>query len=76
MTQPATTSMGALDPLEWAKKPRSQWALDFLRRGSGLGDSRLAAILADHVEAGVCDDTGRNLLKFWNGSSWMKQECR
>lgn len=73
MKQLATPSMDTLDPLEWAKKPRSQVALDFLRRGAELGDSKLAGILSGHVTAGVCDAEGRNLRKWWNGYSWQQQ---
>ncbi len=66
---------GDIDPLNWAKRPRSQIALNFLRHGAALGDSRLAAILAGHVESGVCDATGRQLLQAWNGASWTATEC-
>ncbi len=68
--QLASPDLGTLDPLEWAKKPRSQWALDFLRRGSEY-DHRLLDILTNHMESGVCDDTGQNLLKRWDGQRWV-----
>lgn len=71
MKQLATPSMDTLEPLEWAKKPRSQWALDFLRRGAELGDSQLAGILSGHKSSGVCDGTGRNLRKRWDGLQWV-----
>lgn len=67
---------GSIDPVGWARRPRSQIALDFLRRGSERGDERLRQILADHKESRVCDETGLNLLERWNNGRWVLAECR
>lgn len=64
---------GDIDPTGWAQKPRSQMALDAIRRGAQQ-DSRMGDILEGHKAAGVCDQTGQNLLLRWNGSKWKKQE--
>lgn len=46
-----------LDPLNWARFPRSQTAVDFLVKGAAH-DLRLADILAEHRESGVVSDRG------------------
>ena len=46
-----------LDPLNWARFPRSQTAVDFLLKGAAH-DLRLADILAEHRTAGVVTDRG------------------
>lgn len=58
-----------LDPLKWAKRPKSQCALDLLMTGAKEGDSRLSEILAGHVRDGVCSESGK-LLQRWDGLSW------
>lgn len=70
MNQLSTPSMYTLDPLEWAKRLRSQVALDYLLRGAEY-DHRLLDILTDHMESGVCDGTGKNLLRRWDGLQWV-----
>lgn len=60
---------GDLDPLLWAKRPRSQTALDFVRRGSA-GNTDLLDIIQKHVADGVCDENGKLLLR-WDGVLWV-----
>lgn len=59
-----------LDPLLWAKKPKSQCALALLITGAKEGDKRLAEIHARHISDGVCDESGR-LLNRWDGLRWV-----
>lgn len=59
-----------IDPLDWAKRIRSQCALDLLTAGAKEGDSLLAAILAGHVRDGVCSESGQ-ILQRWDGLAWM-----
>ena len=61
---------GGLDPLLWAKKPRSQTAINLLSDGAKAGDKRLADILAGHVRDGVCDANG-TLLRVWSNGQWV-----
>lgn len=63
MLKPITEN---LDPLLWAKKPRSQTALDYVRRGAAEGNADLKSILEKLVSDGVCTDKGRLLLR-WDG---------
>ena len=58
----------SLDPLLWAKLPRSQSALDLLVTGVA-GDARLAEIHAKHVADGVCS-LKNELLLVWDGLRW------
>lgn len=58
-----------LDPLLWARKPRSPTALDFVRRGAS-GNKELSAILQQHVADGVCTENGDLLLR-WDGFQWV-----
>lgn len=58
-----------LDPLLWARKPRSQTALDFVRRGAS-GNNELSAILQQHIADGVCTDSVDLLLR-WEGCQWV-----
>ena len=55
-----------LDPLLWAKRPRSQCALSLLRTGAAEGSGELATILSSHVRDGVCDESGKLLMR-WDG---------
>ncbi len=55
-----------LDPLMWAKRLKSQTALDFLSKGCAEGDSRLQEIVRQHIADGVCTKDGRLLLR-WDG---------
>jgi hypothetical protein len=62
---------GDIDPLGWARRPRSQTALDRLRDGGCSGGvAELQAIVTRHVEEGVCTAEGR-LLKRWDGLQWV-----
>ena len=60
---------GGLDPLLWAKKPRSQTALDFMRMGAAR-NTALMEILQRNVADGICTDDGK-LLRRWDGSQWV-----
>lgn len=57
----------SLDPLRWAKLPRSQAALDLLSAWAKSGDDVPAEILAGHLRDGVCDDKGKLLVR-WDGA--------
>ena len=59
-----------MDPLLWARRPRSQNALDLLMFGVKSGDPRLAEIFAGHVRDGVCDANG-TLLLVWSNEKWV-----
>lgn len=48
-----------LDPMQWAKYPRSQFALDAAARGAREGHPDLTRIFYEHVASGVCDENGR-----------------
>ena len=61
---------GVLDPLLWAKRPKSQTALNFLRNGCDEGDARLQEIVRQHIADGVCTDDGQ-LLRRWDGLQWV-----
>ncbi|HRF11312.1 MAG TPA: hypothetical protein PLR37_04125 [Candidatus Accumulibacter phosphatis] len=61
---------GDLDPLGWAKRPRSQCALELLIQGAKDGDARLAEIHAKHLADGVCNDAGALLMR-WDGLRWI-----
>lgn len=68
MLKPITEN---LDQLLWAKKPRSQIALDYVRRGAEDGNADLKSILEKLISDGVCTDKGR-LLRRWDGIGWMQ----
>ena len=59
-----------LDPLLWAKKPKSQQALDLLAAAAKEGDTTIVGILSGHVRDGVADDKGK-LLSRWDGLRWV-----
>ncbi|MBK8113485.1 MAG: hypothetical protein IPK44_02565 [Candidatus Accumulibacter sp.] len=59
-----------LDPLLWAKRPRSQCALSLLRTGAAEGGGELATILSSHVRDGVCDESGKLLMR-WDGLRYV-----
>jgi hypothetical protein len=60
---------GGLDPLLWARNPRSQTALDSVRRGSA-GNADLLAILQKHIADGICTEDGK-LRRRWEGLQWV-----
>lgn len=47
-----------LDPLDWARFPKSQLALSAVLAGARQGDSNLKRIFAEHVASGLCDELG------------------
>lgn len=65
---------GELDPLLWAKKPKSQQALELMATGAKEGDARMAEILAGHVRDGLCTESG-NLLVRWDGMRWISLDA-
>lgn len=52
-----TAMSGDPDPLNWARFPRSQTAVDFLVKGASH-DPRLADILAEHRDSGMVTARG------------------
>lgn len=67
----AVASVGDIDPLGWAKFPRSSVALEYVIQASKDGDERLTEILASHIRDGVCDEQGK-LLRVWSGGQWVR----
>lgn len=63
-----------LDPLLWAKRPRSQCALSLLRTGAAEGSGALATIFAGHLRDEVCDEHGKLLLR-WDGLRWVSNDA-
>lgn len=59
------TGADEYDPLLWAKRPKSQKAMDMVIDGSKRSTA-LAQIVADHVSKGVCTAAGK-LLKRYKG---------
>lgn len=64
---PMTTELASLG---WAERPRSQNALDLVTTGANEGDARLVAIRARLVSDGVCDESGKLLMR-WDGLRWV-----
>lgn len=56
------------DALDWARKPRSQHAINLILRCIAEKDSRFIEIFADLKRDGVVD--GYALKKRWNGYGW------
>lgn len=56
------------DFLDWARHPRSQYALNLIHRCVAEKDSRFVEILADLKRDGIAD--GVVLKKRWNGYGW------
>jgi len=54
-----------LDPLLWAKRPKSQAAADLIKSGVS-SDRRLKEIWRHHISDGICAKDG-NLLQRWDG---------
>lgn len=61
---------GGLDPLAWAKFPRSANALDYVIQASKTGDERFVETLAGHVRDGVCSASGK-MLRRWDSGQWV-----
>ncbi len=59
-----------LDPLGWAKRPKSAYALHAVIETAKVGDPRFMAILEKLVADGVCTEAGKLLLR-WDGMQWM-----
>jgi len=58
-----------LDPLLWAKRPKSQAAADLIKSGVS-SDRRLKEIWRQHISDGICAKDG-NLLQRWDGLRWV-----
>lgn len=54
-----------LDPLLWAKRPKSQAAADLIKSGVS-SDGRMAEIWQQHIADGICAEDG-SLLHRWDG---------
>lgn len=61
------------DGLLWAKRPKSQKAMDFIADGKKEARRfpQLAAIFDKHVREGIANEAGK-LLRKWNGYEWVK----
>lgn len=66
----ATIGDGYLDPLMWAKKPKSNYALQSVFDCARSGDQRFAEIKDNLISDGVCDESGI-LLQRWDGLRWV-----
>lgn len=58
------------DPLLWAKRPKSQKAMDMIIDGSKRSDS-LKSILADLIASGVCNEAGKLLKRYKGQGQWV-----
>lgn len=58
------------DPLLWAKRPKSQKALDFVIDGAKRSEP-LRQILADLKAAGVCSEAGKLLKRYKGQNQWV-----
>lgn len=58
------------DPLLWAKKPRSQKAMDAVISGASRSD-KLAAILVDLRTNGICNAAGKLLKRYKGQGEWV-----
>ncbi len=54
-----------IDPLLWAKRPKSQAAADLIKSGVA-SDRRLEEIWRQHIADGICAEDGK-LLQRWDG---------
>lgn len=59
-----------LDPLGWAKRPKSAYALHAAIGLAKAGDQRFVEILAKLVADGVCLGCGKLLFR-WDGIRWV-----
>lgn len=66
----AMTGSDEYDPMLWAKRPKSQKAMDAVIDGAKRSD-KLAAILADLLETGVCNAAGKLLKRYKGQGQWV-----
>lgn len=66
----AITGLEEYDPLIWAKRPKSQKAMDFVIDGAKRSMA-LSRIFADHVQSGVCNEAGKLLKRYKGGGQWV-----
>ena len=59
------TMSDSLDPMMWAKRPKSQTAADLLKSGVS-SDRRMEEIWRQHIADGICAEYGK-LLQRWDG---------
>lgn len=58
-----------LDPLLWAKRPKSQAAADLIKSGVS-SDGRMAEIWQQHIADGICAEGG-SLRQRWDGQRFV-----
>lgn len=66
----AITGSDEYDPLLWAKRPKSQKALDFVIDGAKKSN-KLADILADLKATGICNAAGKLLKRYKGQGQWV-----
>ena len=75
MAEAATKAVksDSFDGLLWAKRPKSQKAMDMVAdaKKEHRKFPALAAIFDQHVVDGVCNEVGK-LIKRWDGVNWVK----
>jgi hypothetical protein len=59
------------DPLTWARKPKSQKALDMVLDGAKR-NMALAQIVVEHVANGICNEAGKLLKRYKGQGQWVK----
>jgi hypothetical protein len=64
-------SMTDYDPLTWARKPKSQKALDMVLDGAKR-NMALAQIVVEHVANGTCNEAGKLLKRYKGQGQWVK----
>lgn len=62
-------SIDEYDPLLWAKKPKTQKAMDFVIDGAKRSMA-LSRIAAEHIQSGVCNEAGKLLKIYEGGGKW------
>ena len=60
-----------IDPLGWARKPKSTYALQAVIDTAKSGDERFVTIFEKLVRDGVCTEAGK-LLNLWDGQRWVR----
>ncbi len=60
-----------IDPLRWARRPRSAIAFHHVKDLADSGDDRFKAILDKLVADGVATAEGQ-LVKRWDGAQWVR----
>lgn len=66
----AITGGEEYDPLLWAKRPKSQKAMDRVIDGAKR-NMALAKIVSDHVANGICNESGKLLKRYKGAGQWV-----